>query len=103
MLFKKLNFIYFTTINKQVLQLILISLVGTDVNTRGSLVWEEAGVPGENPRVQAGDRYTLSHTTTVDQGDRTRVAAVKSVCKECCLLCEKNIPPPYIVELYILN
>ena len=43
-------------------------------------MWEEAGVPGENPRVQAGDHHTLSHTTTVDQGDRTRVAAVTSEC-----------------------
>lgn len=34
--------IYFTRIDKQlVLQLILISLVGTDVSARGSLMWEE--------------------------------------------------------------
>lgn len=34
----------------------------------------------ENPRVQAGDRHTLSHTTNVDHGVRTRVAAVRSEC-----------------------
>ena len=31
---KSLNFIYFTTITKQVIQLILIMLVGTDVCVR---------------------------------------------------------------------
>ena len=45
-------------------------------------MWEEAGVPasGENRRVQAGDRHTLSHATTVDHGDRTWVAAAKCEC-----------------------
>lgn len=47
-----------------------------DVSVRGSLMWEEAGVPGESPRVQAGDRYILSHTTTVDHKNRARVAAL---------------------------
>lgn len=37
MSFKTLNFSYFTTIDTQVLQLILISLVGTCVSARGSL------------------------------------------------------------------
>lgn len=36
----------------------------------------EAGVPGTNPRAQAGDHHTLSQSTTVDQMDRTRVVAV---------------------------
>lgn len=40
----------------------------------GSLMLEEAGLSGENPRVQAGDHHALSHTTTVGHGDRTRVA-----------------------------
>lgn len=40
----KLNFIYFSTIDKQVLQLILISFVGTDVSVRVSLMWEEASL-----------------------------------------------------------
>lgn len=44
-------FIYFTTINKQVLQLKLISLVGTGVSARSSMKWEEAGVSDKNPRV----------------------------------------------------
>lgn len=37
MSFKTLNFIYFITIDTQVLQLILLSLVGTRVSARGSL------------------------------------------------------------------
>ena len=48
---KSLKFIYFTTITKQVLQLILIMLVGTDVCFWVVLVWEETGVPGGNPPV----------------------------------------------------
>lgn len=34
------------------------------------MMWEEAGVAGENPRVQVGDHHILLHTTTVDRGDR---------------------------------
>lgn len=56
-------------------------------------MWEEAGVPGENPRVQAGDRRTLSLTTTVDHGVRTRVIAVRSECNEHYATCT-----PYIVR-----
>jgi len=48
---KRLNFIYFTTITKQVIQLILIMLVGTDVCVRMVFVWEEIGVLGGNPPV----------------------------------------------------
>ena len=40
--------IYFTTITKQVIQLILSMLVGTDVCVRMVFVWEESGVPGGN-------------------------------------------------------
>lgn len=29
-------------------------------------MWEEAGITGENPGVQARSRHTLSHTSTVD-------------------------------------
>ena len=46
-----LNFIYFTTITKQVIQLILIMLVGTDVCVWMVFVWEEIEVPGGNPPV----------------------------------------------------
>jgi len=46
-----LNFIYFTTITKQVIQLILSMLVGTDVCVPVVFVWEETGVPGGNPPV----------------------------------------------------
>lgn len=56
----------------------------------GHLLWDEAGVPRENPPLKAGDHHTLSYTATVDHGDRTRVAAVKSECikfifKDVCL------------------
>jgi len=55
---KSLIFIYFTTITKQVIQLILIMLVGTDVCVRMVFVWEETGVPGGNPPVWLGDHMT---------------------------------------------
>jgi len=42
---------YFTTITKQVLQLILIMLVGTDVCVQTVFMWEETGLPGGNPPV----------------------------------------------------
>jgi len=38
-------------ITKQVIQLILIILVGTDVCVPMVFVWEETGVPGGNPSV----------------------------------------------------
>lgn len=41
-------------------------------------MWEEARVPGENPRAKADNRYTISHSNTFDLGDQTRVAAVIS-------------------------
>ena len=43
-------------ITKQGIQLILIMLVGIDVCIRVVLVWEETGVPGENPPVWLGDQ-----------------------------------------------
>ena len=43
-----LNFIYFTTITRQVIQLILIMLVGNDVWVRMVFKWEETGVPEGN-------------------------------------------------------
>ena len=48
---RSLNGIYFTTITKQVMQLILSMLVGTDVCVRMVFVWEETGVPGGNTPV----------------------------------------------------
>ena len=71
---------------KQVIKLILITLVGPDVSARGVVVWEETGEPGGNPRGRAGDpipfhvrsgesnpgrlgerqvRYPLHHPTTL--------------------------------------
>ena len=58
-----LNVIYFTTITKQVIQLILIMLVGTDVCVRMVFVWEETGVPRGNPPVWLGDQRP-SHMST---------------------------------------
>ena len=63
-----LNFIYFTTITKQVLQLILIMLIGTDVCIRMVFVWEET---------QLSDLVTTSHADTEYQ---TRVAEVRGEC-----------------------
>ena len=60
-----LNIIYFTTITKQVMQFILIMLVGTDVCVRMVFVWEETGVPGWNPPVLLG---TLSLQLLVNVG-----------------------------------
>ena len=50
-LIQSLISIYFTTITKKVIQLILIMLVGTDVCVRAVFVWEETGVPRGNPPV----------------------------------------------------
>lgn len=55
-LIKKLNFTNFTTIYIKVLQRILISLDGTDISERGSLMWEEARVLGENPVIYMHDQ-----------------------------------------------
>ena len=52
-------------------------LVGTDDWVRMVFMWEETGVPGENPPVWLGDHLTISHA---DVGYRTRVAAVRGVC-----------------------
>lgn len=68
---KTLDFIQLTTIDKLVLQLILISFVCMDVRARGPLMWEEAGLPEENPRVQKGDHHTLSHTIAVGPVDQS--------------------------------
>ena len=38
-------------ITKQVIQLILLMLVGTDVCVRMVFEWEETGAPGGNPPV----------------------------------------------------
>lgn len=58
-----MNFIYFTTIKKQVYNLYQISLVGTDVRARVSLKWEETGVPRENPCGRTGDNLAIPRTT----------------------------------------
>ena len=57
-----LNFIYFTTIMKQVIQLILITLVGTDVCVWMVFVWEKTRVPGGNPPVWLGDHMPFTYS-----------------------------------------
>lgn len=61
-----LNLTYFTTINKEILQLILMLFISSDISVKRQLMWEETRVPGENPRVRVGDHITLLHTTTMD-------------------------------------
>jgi len=60
---------------KQVIQLIFIMLVGTDVCVLVVFMWEETGVPGGNPPAWLGDHMTISHANA---GYWTRVAAVKA-------------------------
>ena len=55
-----LDFIYFRKITKQVIQLILIMLVGTNIGVPIAFVWEETGVPVGNPPVWLGDQWTIS-------------------------------------------
>lgn len=38
-----------------------------------SSTWEETEVPGENSRVRVNDHNTLSHATTADPEDGTRI------------------------------
>jgi len=60
---------------KQVIQLIFIMLVGTDVCVLVVFMWEETGVPGGNPPAWLGDHMTISHANA---GYWTWVAAVKA-------------------------
>lgn len=43
---------------------------------RGRGGGEEAAIPEENLRVQAGDQNALSHATSASHGNRTHLAAV---------------------------
>lgn len=56
-------------------------------------MWEEAGVAWINQRV-------LSHTATIDQGDRARVAAVPS---ECIVRCASWTPQTFTDDHSLLN
>lgn len=40
-------------------------------------MWEKAGMPKENPRVQAGDHLTRSHSTTAEHGYDYRIWAAE--------------------------
>lgn len=74
-----MNFIYFTTINKQVLQRALISLVSTGVSASSLMMWEEAGI---SDKTHVSKRVAVIQT--LDHGDRARVAAVRSECTVHC-------------------
>ena len=50
---------------KQVIQLILIMLVGTDDCVPVVFVWEVTGLPGGNPPVELDDQITISHADAV--------------------------------------
>ena len=63
-----LNFIYFKSITKQVIQLILIMLVETDVCVWMVFVWEETGVLGVNPPV-------LRSTKNMTRKDNQKLSA----------------------------
>ena len=56
-----LNFISFTSIMKQVIELIIL-ITGMGSAVMWSLKWDETGIPRENPRVWRADHRTLSHT-----------------------------------------
>lgn len=70
-----MNFIYFTTINKQVLQRALISLVSTGVSASSLMMWEEAGI---SDKTHVSKRVAVIQT--LDHGDRARVAAERIEC-----------------------
>lgn len=42
------------------------------------MIYSETGVSEENPHFHAGEHPTLSYTSTVDHGDRTRVARIEA-------------------------
>lgn len=101
----KLNFyIYFTTIDKWVLQLILsiIFLIGMDISMRGSLRWEKAGVPREN-QCQAGNHHTVSHTTTVNHGDQTWVTSVRNKCIVHCATLNNPVKFLSLISIYYIK
>ena len=70
-------YLFYNDYEKQVIQLKLIILVGTDVCVGMVFVLEETVVPGGNPPVWLGDQMTISHA---DVGYRTQVAAVRGEC-----------------------
>lgn len=66
----KMNYIYFTTIDKQFCNLYWYFLLARIFERGGSLLLEKAEVSRKNPSVQAGYRDTLASITTGDQGDK---------------------------------
>lgn len=75
-----------TTIDKQVLKLKLIPLaLARMLARRGHWCGRKPECPIKNPCVQAGDHHILSHTTSVDHGNRSWVEAVMSECVVHCV------------------
>jgi len=50
---------YYTTITNQVIQLVLVMLVGTHICVSVVFVWEETRVPGGNQHTRLGDQTTI--------------------------------------------
>lgn len=72
---KKLYYIYFKTIQKQVLQLISEPFVGTDISTRGSLMQRKPECPKKKPtcpRRQPPYSFTYNHCRSrISNSDRS--------------------------------
>ena len=86
----------FTTITQQVIQLILIMLVGTDICVRMVFLWEETGVPGRNLPVRLGDHMTISHADVVYG---TRVALVR--CERVTTVPARQSTTSYFLSCYV--
>lgn len=75
----------------------LLYLVGTGVDERISIMWEETGVLREKPPGEASDRHTLSHTTNFDRGNQTCVTAMRSVFIVHCAIPNRKVP--FLIDL----
>ena len=70
---------------KRVIQIILITLVGTDVCVRMVFVWEETGVPGGSPPVCLGDHMTISPFDHFVPDIKRRTCSIQNHCVTSCL------------------
>ena len=65
--------------------------------TRGSLLWEETGTPGENPRVQVGDKpYPLTYNHCRSRGLNSGHIGEKPVRYHCVIY---TVFPRYIASI----
>lgn len=76
-----MNLFFFTELNFTTIEisLIEISLIGTYVSVRRPLMWEEAGVSGENLNVHSGDHHTFSHNHCPSWGSNSGCSCKKQV------------------------